>query len=186
MKLYHQYVNFLSKLGDIPLLALRLLLAYAFIGPAMMKWGDMESTIAWFGNPDWGLGLPFPALNAYMSASIEMLGVILLVLGLGTRLISLPLIFVLFVAYITVHLGHGWLAIGSSANDPEIAERLNVAKEILKDNGDYPWLTAKGSFVILQNGAEFVVTYIVMLLNLMAFGPGKISLDYLISSKKKA
>jgi putative oxidoreductase len=185
MKMYQHYVNFLSNLGDIPLLALRLLLAYAFFGPAIMKWGDMEATIAWFGNPDWGLGLPFPALNAYMSASIEMLGVILLVLGLGTRVISLPLIFVLFIAYVTVHSGHGWLAIGSSANDPEIAERLNAAKGILKENGDYSWLTAKGSFVILQNGAEFVVTYAVMLLSLMAFGPGKLSLDHLISSKKK-
>ena len=185
MKMYRQYVNFLSKLGDIPLLALRLLLAYAFFGPAIMKWGDMEATIAWFGNPDWGLGLPFPALNAYMAASIEMLGVVLLVLGLGTRVISIPLLFVLFIAYVTVHSGHGWLAIGSSANDTEIAERLNAAKGILKEYGDYKWLTEKGSFVILQNGAEFIVTYAIMLLTLMTFGSGKISLDHILTSKKQ-
>jgi uncharacterized membrane protein YphA (DoxX/SURF4 family) len=87
-------------------------------------------------------------------------------------------------AFYTVHSGNGWLAIGSAANDPEIAERLNIAREILKEHGNYEWLTAKGSFVILQNGAEFVVSYSVMLLTLMSFGSGKISLDYLLSKKK--
>lgn len=184
MKLLNNYVNLTSKLGDLPLFAMRLLLAYAFFGPAMMKWGDMESTIMWFGNPDWGLGLPFPALNAYMAATIEILGVFMLTLGLGTRYISLPLIFVMLMAYFTVHMGHGWLAIGSADNDPEIAERIGAARDILKENGNYSWLTAKGSFVILQNGAEFVMTYIIMLLALMSFGPGKVSVDHLISTMK--
>lgn len=186
MKLYNKYIKALNNLGDIPLLALRLLLAYAFLGPALMKWGDMESTIAWFGNPDWGLGLPMPALNAYMAATIEILGVLLLTLGLGTRVISLPLIFVMLMAYFTVHMGHGWLAIGSAADDPEIAERINAARGLLKEHGSYEWLTEKGSFVILQNGAEFVVSYIVMLLTLMSFGSGKISLDYILSKHNKA
>ena len=185
MKIYGQYVNFVNKLGDIPLFALRLLLAYAFFGPAIMKWSDMEATIAWFGNPDWGLGLPLPALNAYMAATTELLGVILLVLGLGTRIISVPLIIVMLMALFTVHIGHGWLAIASSANDPEVAERLNAARAILKEHGDYNWLTEKGSFVILQNGAEFVVTYIIMLLTLISFGPGKISVDHLLAKRKK-
>ena len=184
MKAYTNYLNLANKLGDIPLLAIRILLAYAFFGPAMMKWGDMESTIAWFGNPDWGLGLPMPALNAYLAATTEILGVFLLLFGLGTRLISLPLIIVMLMAYFTVHMGHGWLAIASSAEDLEVAERINAARGLLKENGNYEWLTAKGSFVILQNGAEFVVTYIVMLLTLISFGPGKISLDYLISKRK--
>jgi uncharacterized membrane protein YphA (DoxX/SURF4 family) len=184
MKYLNSYISTLSKMGDIPLFAIRLLLAYAFFGPAMMKWSDMESTIAWFGNPDWGLGMPLPALNAYLAATTEILGVILLLLGLGTRYISLPLIVVLLMAYFTVHMGNGWLVIGSSAKDPEIAERLTMAKSILKEHGDYEWLTEKGSFVILQNGAEFVVSYIVMLLTLMSFGSGKISLDHLLLKRK--
>ncbi len=184
MNVLNNYVNLVSKLGDLPLFAMRLLLAYAFFGPAMMKWGDMESTIMWFGNPDWGLGLPFPALNAYMAATIEILGVFLLAFGLGTRFISLPLIFVMLVAYFTVHMGNGWLAIGSADNDPEVAERIGLARDILKEHGNYSWLTEKGSFVILQNGAEFVVTYIVMLFALMSFGSGKISLDHLIAKMK--
>ena len=178
--LYNKYVNFISNLGDIPLLGLRLLLAYAFYGPAMMKWGDMSSTIAWFGNPEWGLGLPFPTLNAYLAATTEILGVWLLIFGFGTRIIAIPMFFTMIMAYVTVHSGHGWLAIGSADADPEIAERIGFAREILKENGDYTWLTEKGSFVILQNGAEFVVIYMIMLLTLMTFGSGRISLDHLI------
>ena len=165
---------------DLSLLGLRLLLAYAFYGPAMEKWNNMEATIAWFGNPDWGLGLPFPELNAYMAASVEIVGVVLLVLGIGTRLISIPMIFVMLMAYFTVHIDHGWLAIASSSADPGIAERLGMAKEIMQEHGNYSWLTEKGSFVILQNGAEFVVTYIIMLFSLISFGPGKISVENML------
>jgi len=183
--LYNKYEKFVTNLGDLPLLGLRILLAYAFFGPAMMKWADMESTIMWFGNPDWGLGLPFPALNAYMAATIEFLGVWMLLFGFGTRIISVPLIFTMIVAYVTVHSGHGWLAIGSADADPAIAERINAARGILKEHGNYSWLTEKGSLVILQNGAEFVVTYIIMLLTLVSFGPGKLSVDYLIGKMNK-
>ncbi len=172
--------------GDLPLLFIRLLLAYAFFGPAMEKWSNMDATIAWFGNPDWGLGLPFPALNAYMAASTEIIGVVLLIIGLGSRLISFPLIMVMLMAFFTVHIDHGWLAIASSSADPGVAERLDMARNILQENGNYSWLTEKGSFVILQNGAEFVVTYIVMLLSIISFGPGRLSLDYLISKKIKS
>lgn len=185
IQIYHKATGWMSNLGDLPLLLLRLLLAYAFFGPAMEKWNNMEATIAWFGNPDWGLGLPFPELNAYMAASTEIVGVVLLVLGLGTRFISIPLIFVMLMAWFTVHIDHGWLAIASSSADPGVAERLGMAREILQENGNYSWLTEKGSFVILQNGAEFVVTYIVMLLSLISFGSGRLSLDYLLERRLK-
>lgn len=184
-ELYQKFEQFSEEyIKDIAMLMLRLILAYAFFHPAMEKWGDMESTIAWFGNPDWGLGLPLPALNAYMAATIEIVGVALLTLGLATRLISIPLIVTMLVAMFTVHIDNGWLAIGSSSLDADVAERISFAKDILKENGDYAWLTAKGSFVILQNGVEFVVTYISMLLALIAVGPGRLSLDFII--KKKA
>ncbi len=170
---------------DIALLGMRLILAYVFYNTAMEKWSDMDSTISWFGNKEWGLGMPFPALNAYMAATTELVGSILLLVGLGARHISIPLIFVMIIALVTVHMGHGWLAIGNSMHDPAIAERLSKAKEILKANGDYSWLTAKGSFVILQNGVEFVVMYMVMLLTIVGTGPGRLSLDRLVHSLRK-
>lgn len=185
-ELYNKFEKFSTLyIKDVAMLLLRLILAYAFFHPAMMKWADMDSTIAWFGNSDWGLGIPFPTVNAYMAATIEIVGVVLLTIGLGTRLISIPLIFTMLVALVTVHIDNGWLAIASSELNPDAAERLSMAKEILKENGDYTWLTAKGSFVILQNGVEFVVTYIAMLLTLVANGPGRLSLDFIIKTLKK-
>jgi len=56
------------------------------------------------------MGIPLPTLNAYMAASTEITGVVLLTLGLFTRLISLPLMVVMIVAISTVHLAHGFAA----------------------------------------------------------------------------
>ncbi|MEK6658377.1 MAG: DoxX family protein [Campylobacterota bacterium] len=103
------YLEF-SRLSEyakpFALLLARLTVAYGFYGPAMTKWGDMASVANWFAS----LGIPFPTLNAYMAASTEITGVILLTLGLLTRLISLPLIVVMIVAIVTVHLPNGFSA----------------------------------------------------------------------------
>ena len=48
-----------NNMRAIPLLGIRLILALGFYYPAMEKWNNMESTIMWFGNEEWGLGLPF-------------------------------------------------------------------------------------------------------------------------------
>ena len=71
-----------------------------------MKWNDINAIGGWFEN----MGYPFPYLNAYLAGITEVAGVILLVLGLGTRLISVPLIFVMLVAIFTVHIGNGFEA----------------------------------------------------------------------------
>ncbi len=103
------YMKFsrLSEHGkSLSLLLARLTVAYGFYEPARMKWSDIDSVAQWFGS----IGIPFPALNAYMAATTEATGVVLLTLGLLTRLISLPLIVVMIVAIITVHLPHGFSA----------------------------------------------------------------------------
>lgn len=103
---YHKIVEAIESAKSIPLLLLRLILAYGFYSPAKMKWGDINATADWFGS----MGYPLPTLNAYLAATTEMVGVILLVLGLGTRIISIPLIIVMIVAITTVHLGNGFQA----------------------------------------------------------------------------
>jgi putative oxidoreductase len=106
-KLINTCQNFeekLKTLSDPLLLLIRLVLAYGFWGPAMMKWKNMGNIIEWFD----GMDIPFPALNAYMAATTELLGAVLLILGLFTRLISIPLIFVMLVAIYTVHLSNGF------------------------------------------------------------------------------
>ena len=167
-------------------LLLRLYLAPIFWMAGSNKLANMEGTIAWFGNPEWGLGLPFPALMAWLAALTESFGAVFLVLGFAVRYISIPLMFTMVVAATTVHWQNGWLAIAEGAgslfaNERTIGavERLDKAKEILREHGHYDWLTEHGSFVVLNNGIEFAATYFVMLLVLFFIGAGRYaSIDY--------
>ncbi len=170
-------------------LALRLYLVPIFWMAGSKKLGSMEDTIAWFGNPDWGLGLPFPTLMAWAAALTEAGGAIALLIGLGVRWISIPLMVTMVVAAVSVHLHNGWLAIaeGSGIFATErtagAIERLDRAKDLLREHGNYDWLTENGSIVVLNNGIEFAATYFIMLLVLFFYGPGKASLDHIISKR---
>lgn len=168
----------LSHLDGLPPLALRVFLFFPFLMAGEQKISGMENTIAWFGNPDWGLGLPAPEILAPLAAYTEFIGAYLLLLGLATRWITIPLMVTMVVAIFAVHWDQGWAAIASST-DQEIAVRLGAAKDILREHGNYSWLTEKGNFVILNNGIEFAVTYLVMLFALLFTGGGRYtSADY--------
>ncbi len=98
--------NILQNFQSLSLLLARLAVAYGFLEPALLKWKDIGAVAEWFGS----MGIPFPTLNAYMAASTEILGVLLLTIGLFTRLISIPLMVIMVVAIMTVHLAHGFSA----------------------------------------------------------------------------
>jgi uncharacterized membrane protein YphA (DoxX/SURF4 family) len=168
-------------------LALRIYLAPIFWMAGTKKITSFSDTAAWFGNPDWGLGLPFPEVMAALATGTEVIGAILLLLGLATRWVAIPLMVTMAVAIIKVHLANGWLAIAegnglfATERTLEATERLSRAKEILQEHGNYQWLTEKGSIVVLNNGIEFGMTYFIMLLVLFFIGGGKyLSMDYWI------
>ncbi len=103
----HSFVkSILSKGESIALLLARVAVAYGFYEPAMQKWSDIDAIATWFGT----MSIPMPTLNAYMTATTEIVGVVLLTLGLFTRLISILLMVVMAVAIITVHISHGFSA----------------------------------------------------------------------------
>jgi putative oxidoreductase len=102
--LYLKMVNRISTLKNLPLLLIRLVLAYGFYKPAKMKWQNINDIADWFGS----LGIPAPALSAYLAAGTEAAGVVMLALGVGTRLISIPLIITMLVAIKTVHWSNGF------------------------------------------------------------------------------
>lgn len=141
--LYVKFSHGIEKLKDLPLLFLRLLLAYGFYAPALRKVQNFEGTAQWFES----MNYPAPLLSAYMAGITELLGVFLLLFGLGTRIISLPLMFVMGVAIFNVH-----------------------------------WA---GGFSAANNGFEIPLYYMLMLFVLAVYGSGRISLDYLISRKRK-
>lgn len=162
-------------------LALRLYLVPVFWLAGVQKIGAMDNTIEWFGNPDWGLGLPLPTLLAYLAAYTEAIGALLLLLGLATRWVALPLLVTMAVAAFAVHWQNGWAAIADSGAQ-EIAVRLGAARELLREHGNYAWLTEHGNLVILNNGIEFAATYFIMLLALLYLGGGRfVSADYYLS-----
>ncbi|MAE07863.1 MAG: DoxX family protein [Bacteroidetes bacterium] len=104
--LYQRATMKLESLKDLPLLFFRLILAYGFYTPAVMKWSNINGIAEWFAS----MGIPFPTINAYLAATTEIGAVILLPLGLATRIISIPLMFTMVIAIITVHLNNGFEA----------------------------------------------------------------------------
>lgn len=171
-------------------LALRLYLVPIFWMAGTTKLAGWDNTVAWFGNPDWGLGLPFPYLMATLAVWTEILGAAALLFGVAIRWFCVPLMATMVVAAVTAHLHNGWLAIatgsGIFATERTVGaiERLDRAKSILKEHGNYEWLTENGSFVMLNNGIEFAATYFIMLLALFFIGGGRyVSVDYWIAQR---
>ena len=191
-KLLMAWCDKVRMLDFLAPLALRLYLVPILWMAGSKKFANFGDTFDWFGNEDWGLGLPLPYLLVFLVALVEVLGALFLLLGFGVRLISIPLMLTMLIAGITVHLKNGWLAIaagsGFFANERTAGaiERLDIAKNILKDYGNYEWLTENGSVVILNNGIEFAATYFIMLLVLFFIGAGNyVSVDYWLKGKFK-
>ncbi|WP_206485768.1 DoxX family protein [Thalassotalea sp. G2M2-11] len=205
---YHSAVQKLKFLDGISALLIRIYLAPVFImaGYSKLQLSDPDSSglssifakqdiINWFGNAEWGLGLPFPELLANLAAWTEFFGGWLLLVGLLTRLITIPLLFTMVIAATTVHAENGWFAITptnanispakvfywlgsdgaaqSLTNSEQASERLARMRAILAENGHTPWLYEKGNIVILNNGIEFAATYFILLLALLFIGAGR-------------
>jgi uncharacterized membrane protein YphA (DoxX/SURF4 family) len=220
--LQHYYQCFITQLkhfDGIPALLLRLYLAPVFIMAGFSKTQLLNeevtgfsaimadpNIIAWFGNSDWGLGLPFPALLANLVILVEFFGGWLLLFGAFTRLISIPLMFTMIVAATTVHADNGWFAITptnsdisaarvatwlgfdsaeiSLENSRETALRLEQMRSLLEENGNTDWLYEKGNIVVLNNGIEFSTTYFIMLLALFFIGAGRYtSIDHYVAQR---
>lgn len=192
-----QFQNVMEKIqtidGIAPLL-LRIYLAPIFIQAGYGKLTGFDNTVAFFGNTEWGLGLPFPELMAALAGGSELIGGWLLLFGLATRLVAIPLMITMLVAAITAHWQYGWHALPEATLtvpwewrtdliDGAI-QRREVARDILREYGNYTWLTEAGSVTVLKNGIEFAATYFIMLLVLMFSGGGRFtSLDYYLVRK---
>jgi putative oxidoreductase len=182
-----QAVSILGRGDFLPILLLRVYLAPIFWMAGWNKLTHFSDTVEWFGDGEWGLGLPFPTVLAGLATITELAGAVLLLLGLGVRLVAIPLMVTMLVAMFSVHWDNGWLAIaepeGLFATERTMAatEQLAQAKAILREHGDYAALTAHGNLVMLNNGIEFGATYFLMLLSLLFTGAGRwLSLDHWI------
>jgi putative oxidoreductase len=79
------------------LLVMRLYWGWQFHVTGTGKQAHLHRTAEFFR----GLRIPFPTVNACIAGATECVGGLLLLLGLASRLVSVPLMFVMIVAYLT-------------------------------------------------------------------------------------
>ena len=84
----------------MPQLLVRLFVGYFFLETGWGKIHNLEGMTERF--TDWGI--PLPAFNAALSGWTELLGGALIVLGLFTRLVSIPMFINMVVATVAVKL----------------------------------------------------------------------------------
>ena len=208
MRAFDALVEKFSGFDGLPLLLIRVFLApimiYAGYGKLQLgaDVGFFEqfladpNVVAWFGHPDWGLGLPIPSVLAFLAAWTELLGGWLLLFGLWTRLVSLPLMFTMAVAAGTAHWDNGWHAFPEAKLTvpwewrmdliEEGNERKAAAIQVLKQHGNYEWLTGAGKITVLKGGIEFAATYFIMLMVLFFYGGGRyFSIDYWLALRHR-
>jgi putative oxidoreductase len=86
-----------SGLQSPLLLVVRLYWGWQFFGTGTAKFGDLATFTQRFA--EWGI--PMPRVNVLLAAGIETVCGLLLCVGLASRIITLPLIFTMIVAYLT-------------------------------------------------------------------------------------
>jgi len=146
-KLYKLLIRAGNSLQSPFLLAVRLYWGWQFAQTGWGKLGDIQKVTGFFTN----LGIPAPGLNAWFVSGLEFAGGILLIVGLGSRLIALPLAIDMIVAYILADRE----ALGQIFSDPD---KLYAAA---------PY------------------TFLIASLIILIFGPGRFSLDAMLTGKFK-
>jgi putative oxidoreductase len=99
-KSYRRLIAFATMLQSPVLLLIRLYWGWQFFLTGKGKLMDISKPTQFFQ----GLGIPFPHEQAIIAGCTECFGGPLLLIGLGTRLVSIPMIILLIVAYLTADL----------------------------------------------------------------------------------
>jgi len=127
------------------LLAIRLYWGWQFFLTGKGKLMNLGRTSEFFHS----LNIPLPKFNACLAGSTECAGGLLLLLGLASRLVSLPLGFVTVIAYLTAE--------------------VDKIKHIFSDPDKF----------VSADPFLFMLAAVLV----FAFGPGPVSLDWLIGQK---
>lgn len=95
--LYDRIKHIGDSLSSYLLLLIRLYWGYQFALTGFGKLSNLDQIAAYFQS----LGIPFPLQNAFLAGCTEMTGGVLLFLGLFSRIATIPLFFLLMVAYVS-------------------------------------------------------------------------------------
>lgn len=96
-RLYGYLVAGASSLQSVFLLLVRLYWGWQFAETGWGKLHRLDKVTEFFAS----LGIPMPGINAYFVTGLELIGGVLLLIGLGSRLVALLLTVDMIVAYIT-------------------------------------------------------------------------------------
>ena len=99
-KFYRWLIALGNGLRSPVLLAIRLFWGWQFFLTGKGKLMNLAKTTQFFDS----LGIPFPHAQAVLAGSLECFGGLLLLIGLAARLISVPLMILLTVAYLTADI----------------------------------------------------------------------------------
>jgi len=94
---YELLIRGASLLQSPVLLIIRLYWGWSFCTTGWGKLTGHANVAEYFAS----LNIPLPGLNAWFAGATECFGGVFLLIGLASRLTTLPLIFVMFVAYAT-------------------------------------------------------------------------------------
>jgi putative oxidoreductase len=95
--LSHRLLGLCAQLSWIGPLAVRLIVGTAFVLTGWGKLHSLDNVSDFFAD----LHIPMPYANAVFVSSIELVGGVLLILGIGTRIAAALLIGVMSVAFLT-------------------------------------------------------------------------------------
>lgn len=96
-QLLNRIRTLLEFFGWLPPLLARIVAGWVFVESGWGKLHHIDKVIGFFTD----LGLPAPAFQAHLVATTEFAGGLALLLGLWTRLASIPLMIIMFVAIAT-------------------------------------------------------------------------------------
>lgn len=99
-KYFNWFLPSTSALQSLLLLVVRLYWGWEFFLTGKGKLMDLKKPTEFFQS----LGIPFPHAQAMLAGTTECIGGLLLLIGLCSRLISIPLLILLSVAYLTADL----------------------------------------------------------------------------------
>ncbi|MEK7108325.1 MAG: DoxX family protein [Patescibacteria group bacterium] len=121
-----------KDMGNLALLALRIVVGVVFLYHGWAKLQDMAATVSFFDS----MGIFLPAFFAWVVALVETIGGILLILGVHVRSIA-PLLFInMIVALLVVHTRMPWA-------QAELPLTLAAASLILYSMGAGEWRLMK-------------------------------------------
>lgn len=123
----------MNNVQQIGIVLLRVALGVIFFIHGLDKFqGGIENIAGWFDS------IGIPGFVAYVVASIELIGGLALIIGIGTRLVSAILAIIMLIATIKVKLSVGFLGNGQIAGY-ELDLALFAIAIFLTLMGSYLW-----------------------------------------------